>query len=163
MGVAQDKFQSRYDNAFEGQLMKAEPTKVLSGQSNTDDKIGFGRFVMMDGDDYGVKLVTDNLADAKQIVGVSLRNVAWENSADGEPVYKKGEIVSYVNDATIYMVCHGGCNRGDKVHVVVKTAGGELGTAKGTSDANTLEVDATWTRKAADGDIVGVKLGDLLG
>ena len=161
MAVAIDKFQSRFDRGFEGQLAKGPVFRVQSGVNEGAEPIKFGRFIAMDGTQSGVaNLAASSTID--DVIGVSVREVAAENTIDKVAVYEKGHVVNYVTDEVVFVIVQGAATRGGKVHAEIKGAK-ELGSVSAAKSADNIEVNATFMEDAADGALVPIKLGALLG
>lgn len=162
MAIAIDKFDSRYSRAFEGQLVNTLNLHVLSGVNEGAEDIHFGRFITRSGEYQGVAMAKSGTA-ADDIIGVSVRSVAMENDVNKDVAYHQGVNVSYVSDENIFVKAVGGAVRGEKVHVLMSDDVALAGTAVASGTAGAVEVNAVYMENAAAGDIVGVKLGDLLG
>ena len=161
MAIAIDKFQTRYDRAFEGQLAKGPVYRVLSAINETEAPIKAGRFIIANGTGSGCANCKTGI-DKGDILGVSIREVAAENNLDKEAMYHKHQVVNYVNDEIVYVVTQGVAERGGAVYVEVQGAK-DVGSVSVAKTGDNILVDAYFLEDAADGAIVPIKLGMNLG
>lgn len=162
MAIAQDTFNLLRGVAYEGQVMDINVARIDSGANAGADAIPFGRFVVASGDGRSVALPAAG-ATAGDIVGISVRNPAWSNSADEQPYYNQYDIVSMLKTGRVAVVCQGGCTRGGNVFVNVQGAL-DAGSVSGSTSADRVELTGVkFKETVADGELVEIVIdGNLV-
>ena len=161
MAIAIDKFQGRYDRAFEGQLAKGPVYRVLSAINETETPIKFGRFIIAQGTGSGCANCKADTVKG-DIIGVTLREVAAENNLEKEAMYHKNQVVNYVTDEIVFVKTHVAAERGGMVYVEVKGSK-DPGSVSSAKTSDNIAVDAFFLEDAEANAIVPIKLGAMLG
>jgi len=150
----QTSYEDKMEKGYPGQILDLEPKLIRSGfckVASPGDTIPFGRVVTRSGE--GVKL-----GETDPAFGLSVRDLARENDADGNAAYAEGETVGFMQVGFMYCEIDGTGSAGDALTYIDGT--GQLSTA--AADASHTALNAILEEDCATtGDLCKVRINIL--
>jgi len=146
----QTSYEQNILKGYPGQIADLQPKIILSGDCElAPGAIPFGKAITYGTDpDRQVRIPSDEDA-----IGISIRDLARENDANGVAQYEEGETVGYMKNGYVYCEIDGTGVRGDALTYIASD--GQLSTA--AADATHIALNARLDEECATtGDLCRV-------
>lgn len=149
MAITQDTFSQYAGIGYHGQQNTDYPSWIGSYHAE-GGPIGFGVAVGFGTGDGQAKA---GGAASSDLIGVTVRTQAVENSAAGESEYAENQAMSVMEKGRMYVAVSDGATRGAQVYVVPAT-----GEIVSTATDNIALTGARFLRTAAAGEITEIEI-----